>query len=66
MGGSQTDPRAEDVELEVFSTTSIYCVKYLLWRRLQVQILNMSLALSDASENDLSNWLELRHVINCG
>jgi len=38
VGGSQTDPNAEDVELEVFSTTSIYCIKYMLWRRLQVQI----------------------------
>ena len=38
VGGSQTNPHAEDVELEIFSTTTIYCIKFLLWRRLQVPI----------------------------
>lgn len=34
VGGSATNnPLAEDIEIEVFSTCSIYCVKYILWRR---------------------------------
>jgi hypothetical protein len=35
VGGSQTqNPLAEDIELEVYTTCSIYCIKYVLWRRL--------------------------------
>lgn len=64
VGGSQTNPHAEDVELEVFTTTSIYCVKYSLWRKLQVPIQNMSLALAAESDVDLLNWLEIRQIMN--
>ena len=50
VGGSQTqNPLAEDVELEVFTTCSIYCIKYALWRRLQVPIQNLSLTLPGAN-----------------
>ena len=44
VGGSMTqNPLAEDVELEVYTTCSIYCIKYALWRRLHVPIQNISL-----------------------
>ena len=34
VGGSQTEnPMNEDIELEVYSTCSVYCIKYVLWRR---------------------------------
>ena len=34
VGGSQTkNPLAEDIEIEVYATYSIYCIKYILWRR---------------------------------
>mmetsp|Transcript_26025 Transcript_26025/g.32469 ORF Transcript_26025/g.32469 Transcript_26025/m.32469 type:complete len:204 (+) Transcript_26025:244-855(+) len=62
VGGSQTDPHAEDVELEVFSTTTIYCLKFLLWRKLQVPIQNLSLALSSQSDIELANWHELKGI----
>lgn len=39
VGGSAThNPSAEDIELEVYTTCSIYCVKYILWRRFQTPI----------------------------
>lgn len=65
MGGSQTqNPLAEDDELEVFTNTSIHCIKYELWRRLKVPIQNMTLALPDQSNVELQNWFEIRHIIN--
>jgi len=65
VGGSQTqNPLAEDVELEVFTTCSIYCIKYALWRRLQVPIQNLSLTLPGSSDLDLLNHLEVRHIMN--
>lgn len=65
VGGSQTqNPLAEDMELEVFTTSSIYCIKYALWRRLHVPIQNLSLALPGRVDMDLHNFLEIRQIIN--
>ena len=65
VGGSQTqNPLAEDVELEVFTNCSIYCIKYVLWRRIQMPIQNMMLTLPGQSEPDLDNNIEIRHILN--
>ena len=65
VGGSQTqNPLAEDVELEVFTTCSIYCIKYALWRRLQIPIQNLSLSMPGSGKLDLLNHLELRQIMN--
>ena len=50
--------------MEVFTTTSIFCVKYALWRRLQVPIQNLQLALTGHGGIDLPNFVEIRHLIN--
>ena len=40
-GGSQTfNHQEEDFEIKSFMTCSIYCIKYMLWRKLQVPIQN--------------------------
>ena len=53
VGGSMTNnPLAEDIELEVYATCSIYCIKYILWRRFQVPIQNMLLALPGVRDSD--------------
>ena len=48
----------------MFTTTSVYCVKYLLWRKLHVPIQNLSLALASQNDADLADWLEIRRIIN--
>ena len=50
--------------MEVFTTTSIYCVKYALWRRLHVPIQNLQLALTGRGDLDLPNFVEIRHFID--
>ena len=37
-GGSQNENPQDDIEINVFSTCSIYCIKYILWKKLKVPI----------------------------
>ena len=59
-GGSQVDNPQEDLEITVFSTCSIYCIKYILWKQLKVPIQNQ--VLSSENTNTLPNHIELRHA----
>lgn len=64
VGGSATqNPLAEDIELEVFATCSVYCIKYILWKRFQTPIQNIRLIIPQV-DNDLSNSIEVGQFFN--
>ena len=59
-GGSNTfNQQEEEFEIKSFMTCSVYCIKYQLWRKLQVPIQNQILTFKGAQ---LSNPVELRNA----
>ena len=60
-GGSQNENPHEDLEINVFSTCSIYCIKYIIWKQLKVPIQNQ--VLTSEKSNTFPNYAELRDIL---